>query len=182
MSGKAAATKKEVVEDSPYSKRMLVLVNRDMTNKTPKVIWSHEFPLLQEIFGEGNVEETDPSVLDEGFTTKISPELLVHNKKQDPVPRPSSTHCLGHLFIGDRESEYERLAMVYGNCTDENMSIVEKVYGRYRVGAFKKMLPAADLSALPPEQLKSLLDAYGVDTSESTDLVALAREAGIETE
>jgi hypothetical protein len=175
-----SAVRKE--EQKHFSHRMLVLVKRDMTNHTPKVIWAHELPLLEEIHGEGNIEVTDASVLDDGYSEKISPALLVHNKKQDPVPRPSETHGLGYLFIGAREMEYQRLTEIYGRCADENMPVVEKVYGRFRAGDFARLTPVPELSDLPVGQLRGLLLEHGIEPQEGDDLVALAKDAGIETE
>lgn len=164
-----------------YSKRIMVLVKRDMTAATPKIIYSHEKPLLELVHGEGNVEEVDPGVLDEGYSANPTRDMLVHNKKQDPIPRPSTTHGIGHLFIGDRRMEYERLSEVYGRMKDENIPIVEKAYGRFNDGRFEDLLPPADLDDLPKDQLRGLLLELGVEPSQDSDYVKLAEEAGIET-
>jgi hypothetical protein len=114
------------------SRRILVEVDRDMTAKTPKVIWKHEFSILEAIYGEGKVKELDPKSMDDGYTAKVSPALLPWNKKQEPVTRPSEAAGIGFVFTGDARAEYDRLANAYGKLPDENILAVEKVYGRFQ--------------------------------------------------
>lgn len=168
-----------------YSQRIMVLVRRDMTAATPRVIWSHEKPILEAIFGEDTIEEVNPKTLDEGYNPKVSPEMLVHKPKngakQDAIIRPSESHGLGFLFIGDPAMEYQRLAEHYGRLPDENITAVERVYGRFQGGSFGSLLASPSLQDLPESQLRSLIHSYGVDIPEGANLIKLAEETGIET-
>lgn len=176
----AAAVQKE---SNAYSKRIYVVIDRDMTAKTSKIIWSHEKPILEEIFGEGRIIDTDPSAMDEGFSTKIRPDLLPHNKSQDAILPPTESSGLGHLFIGDPETEYMRLAEAYGKHAEINQLIVEKCYGRFSDGRFQKLLKKPKLSDLPVAQLAGLLQAFGVEIPKNAtqkDMLALASEYSVE--
>lgn len=145
------------------SRRVLVEIDRDMTAKTSKVVWQHEVPIIEAIFGEGKAKLVEASTLDEGYTDKISPALLPWNKKQEAVPRPSESLGIGFVFIGDPRMEYDRLAAAYGKLPDENVLAVEKVYGRYQDGRFEMMVAGAALEDMPEGQLRSLIQAYGME-------------------
>lgn len=162
-----------------YSQRILVNITRDMTAVTPKIIWAHEKPLLEIVFDEGNVKEVEAGALDEGYSGKVTPELLPYNKKQDAILPPSQTNGLGFLFIGDAASEYQRLADVYGKHPSENILIVEKIFGRFQDGRFERLLPTPELADLPKAQLEGLLRSYGVEIPADADLVKLAEASGI---
>lgn len=164
------------------SRRVLVNIKRDQTATTPRVIWMHEFPILEEIFGEGNVEEIDPSKLDEGYSSKPSPELLVHNKAQDPIKPPSENMHLGWVFVGNPETEYERLGMVYGRHAEVPVSNCQHVFGRFQERRFSVILGRPKLQDLPDEQLRDLVKAWGfqipqVDTKTSAEDRKAAEEA-----
>lgn len=143
------------------SHRIPVLIKRDQLEQTPRVIWEHEKPILELIFGEGNVLDIDPKTMDEGYRAKFTPDMLVHNKTQDTVPRPSTSQGIGFVFTGDPEVEYQRLGDVYGRAMDENVLVVEKVYGRLQRGTFKDLVGTPSLSDLPAPQLRSLITEYG---------------------
>jgi hypothetical protein len=155
MARNTAPTSKENL-----SRRILVEIDRDMTAKTAKVVWQHEIPVIEAIFGEGKAKEIDPAGLDEGYTSKISPALLPFNKKQELIPRPSDAAGIGFVFIGDPRTEYDRLAAAYGRLPDENVLAVEKVYGRFQGGRFA-LIGGAELEDLPAAQLRSLIESYG---------------------
>lgn len=146
---------------SPLSRRVLVSIGGDITSALSKVIWQHEIPLLEEIWGEGNVRELDPALLDDGYTAKISPALLPHNKKQDHIEKPSETAGIGFVFVGDARQEYERLGSVYGRHTEHNLLYVEHVYGRFQTGNFQKMLGLADFDDMPDAQLRQVAIEHG---------------------
>jgi len=201
---KAAAS--EFDRETHVSRRILVTVKRDQTTATPRVIWQHELPILEAVFGEGNVVETDRAALDEGYTARVQPSMLVHNKKQDAPTKPSEAAGIDFVFIGNPQAEFDRMGFVYGRHPEVNQSFVENVYGRMSVGAFKRALGKPTLSTMPPEQLRSLLMAYGYSLPlaswDSTDtekravadahatfyglphgaLVKLAEECGVEIE
>lgn len=143
------------------SRRVLVLIDRDLTAKTPRVVWQHEIPILESVFGEGNVTLVDPAKLDEGFTTKISPDLLPFNKLQDPIRPPSETNGLDWVFVNDPRTEYDRLGSLYGSLPDENRMHVEAVYGRFQDGRFGAVVGAAEVEDLPEPQLRDLIKGYG---------------------
>lgn len=143
------------------SRRVLVLIDRDMTAKTPRVVWQHEIPILEAVFGEGKVIPQEPKILDEGYTGKTSPDLLPHNKVQDMIQPPSLTNGLDWVFVGDPRSEYDRLGSVYGSMPDENRLYVENVYGRFQEGRFEAVVGAAEVEDLPEPQLRDLIKGYG---------------------
>lgn len=196
---------KETAEhDKPLSRRVLVNIKRDQTATTPRVVWQHEIPILEQIFGDGNVVEVDPATLDEGYSTKQTPDMLVHNKKQDPIKRPSESLSLGWVFVGNPQTEYERLCSAYGRHTEMPIPNCEHVYGRFQAGAFEKLVGKPELSDLPDDQLRDLIKAWGFEiphtdtkstpeqiekaaearakfnTMTSAELVALAEELGVE--
>lgn len=147
--------------DKLLSRRVLVNIKRDMTEITPRVIWQHEKPILEEIFGEGNITDVDPASLDEGYNPKASPSLLVYNKTQDVAQRPSESQGIGFVFIGDPQVEYQRLAEVYGKHKDENVLLVEKIYGRFQAGKFEQLMGKPSLHDLPEAQIRGLILGYG---------------------
>lgn len=153
---------RDTATDKPLSRRVLVEIDRDMTAKTPRVIWQHEIPVIEAVLGEGKVQVLDPGTLDEGYSDKVSPALMPYNKVQDAVPRPSETQGIGFVFIGDAKAEFARLASAYGRINDaEGAVAVEKVYGRFVEGRFAAMVGRATLNDLPAAQLRSLLESYG---------------------
>jgi hypothetical protein len=160
------------------SRRILVLVKRDMTDVTPRVIWEHEKPILEAIFGEGQVTDVDPATMDDGYTPKVSPDMLVHNKRQDPIKRPSEVAGIGYAFSGDVRGEYERLANCYGKHTERDILNVEHVYGRFQDGKFERVVGSAQHEDMPDAQLRAIVIANGylpMVSKESTD--AEKREA-----
>lgn len=196
--------KETAAYDKPLSRRVLVNIKRDQTATTPRVVWAHEVPILEQIFGEGNVQEVNPASLDEGYSTKQTPDMLVHNKKQDPIKRPSESLCLGWVFVGNPLTEYERLCSAYGRHTEMPIPNCEHVYGRFQTRAFEKLVGKPELSDLPDDQLRDLIKAWGFEipqtdtkstpeqiekaaearakfnTMTSAELVALAEELGVE--
>lgn len=143
------------------SRRVLVTIKRDLTEITPRVIWQHEKPILEELFGEGNVVDVDVSTLDDGYNPKASPALLPFNKTQETVQRPSETQGVGFVFIGDPQVEYQRLSDVYGKHKEENVLLVEKIYGRFQAGNFARLMGKPTLHDLPEAQIRSLILGYG---------------------
>ncbi len=139
------------------SRRVLVRIHRDQTDERLKVIWAHEFPILEAVFGEGNVELKEAALLDDGYTPKASAEMTPFNKKQDKVQRPSDVASLGFVFTGDAQSEYLRLEGVYGKHPDVNQPWVQAVYGRFAEGKFERMLGLAEYSDMPDAQLRSIV-------------------------
>lgn len=154
------------------SRRVLVIVDREMSTKTARVVWEHEIPILLDIFGDGKVMPVDPASMDEGYEAKPSADLLAYNKKQDQIQRPSETACLGYVFGGDAHAEYQRLAEAYGKHKDVNILLVEKSYGRFQDGRFERAVGQARHSDMPAAQLRELILGAGylpTITKESTD-------------
>lgn len=147
--------------DKALSRRILVLVSRDPMLKTPRGCWEHEFPILEAVFGEGNVTPIDAKTLDEGYTSTMRPDMLAHNKTQDTITRPSDSQGLGFVFIGDPGVEYERLGLVYGRLPDENRLFVESIYGRAAEKRFAALVGKPELDDLPDAQLRALVLDYG---------------------
>jgi len=156
------------------SKRVLALVQRagngaNVTDKTPTVVWEHEVPILEEVHGEGAVEVIDQvnDMLDNAVT-KDRKAILDHIVK---------TNGIGNSFDGDPFEEYQRLAVKYGMHTEVRMSNVEKVYGSYRDGAFKRACggDGAEYEEMPINQLRDLCDELGIAYKASDKRVHLAR-------
>ncbi|APW37156.1 hypothetical protein RD110_08055 [Rhodoferax koreense] len=143
------------------SRRILVNVFQGPMLSTPVVIWQHELPILEEIHGEGNIKPVDIEKLDEGYSAKASPVNLPYNKTQEAFSKPSTNLCLGYVFSGDAGIEYQRLADVYGKHREDNVSNVEKVYGRLQSGQFASLVGVPRLADLPEAQLRGLILAYG---------------------
>ncbi|RYH21008.1 MAG: hypothetical protein EON54_25880 [Alcaligenaceae bacterium] len=51
--------------------------------------------------------------------------------------------------------------MAYGRLPDENRTFVEHIYGREQEKKFAALLGSAELSDLPPSQLRTLIMDYG---------------------
>lgn len=151
-----------VQDNSRFSQRILVVVDQDMTTKIPRIIWSHEKPILELVHGEGKVEQVDHESMNEGYSAKVSPAMLPHNKKQDKIVPPSESSGLGFLFTGDPDVEYQRLAEAYGKMPEENILVVQAAYGRASERKFAKMMPRPKLTDMPEAQLRSLIRDYGV--------------------
>lgn len=147
--------------EKSFSRRTLVNINRDPMTMTPRVIWDHEKPILEELFGQGNVLDVDPKTLDDGYKAKFAPSMLVYNKTQDKVPRPSETQGIGFVFAGNADNEYQRLMEVYGRHKEENVYLVEKIYGRAQSGNFARLLGKPELSDLPETQLRGIIIEHG---------------------
>lgn len=154
---------RKTASDSPkmLSTRTLVVISRDQTAATPRTVWAHEIPILEAIFGEGMVRVQEPEALDEGYNPKPSPELLIYNKQQDKVRRPSETQGLGFVFIGDPRNEFERLCSLYGRHPDVNQPYAEYIFGRFDTGKFKALVGSPEMPDLPDDQLRALAMQYG---------------------
>lgn len=146
---------------APVSRRVLVNIYRDQTASTPRVVWQHEVPIIEAIFGEGNAKAVPIETLDEGFSGKPTPDMLAHNKVQDVFRRPSESLGIGFVFVGEARAEYERLAQAYGMNPEVKQPWVETVYGRFSTGMFAKIIGEPDLKDMPPEQLRQMLLAWG---------------------
>lgn len=162
----------ESEDSAPLSRRVLVLISRDQTTKTPRVVWAHELPILEAVFGEGAAVEIDAATMDEGYTDKVAPETLIYNKQQDPQRRPSEAAGLGFVFISSPRAEYDRMAACYG-LNEKGDPWVEAIYGRFSTGAFTRMVGSPKLADMPDQQLRQVIKAYGyslpVVTYESSD-------------
>lgn len=164
--------------DKVLSRRVLINIKRDALETVPRIVWEHEIPLLEEIHGEGNITRPDPKSMDESYTAKASPDMLVHNKRQDVIKPPSETAGIGYVFAGDPRSEHARLGEVYGKMAEENRLVVEHVYGRFQEGRFSLVVGAAELEDMPEAQLREVIISHGwlpQTSKESTD--AERREA-----
>ncbi len=139
------------------SRRVLVNIKRDQTTATPRVVWAHEVPILEAIWGEGNVQHVEPATLDEGYSPKASASMLVHNRAQDAFRRPSESLGLGWVFCGDPRAEYDRLAACYGMHPEIKQTWVENVFDRFQKGTFQAVVARPDLEDLPEDQLRTML-------------------------
>lgn len=145
------------------SRRIAVLIKHgtDINTAIPKVVWMHEVALLEAIHGEGRVEEIPNAKLNEHFRAKATADLLVHNKAQDAFTPPSDALGVGFVFTGDLESEYHRLAAVYGKHKDIDISLVEHIYGRFQTGRFEELIRPGEISDMSDAQLRQLIRGHG---------------------
>lgn len=136
------------------SKRVLISVDRGMTDKTSKVVWDHEVPILQAVHG------TDVKMLDladiedlrgtalvlEGTTQVIDPKdprfRDTRKEKVSLVEILKRNLSIGEQFSGNVDEEYDRLMACYGTHPDYNLPFVEYVYGRPEQGRFKEAVGA----------------------------------------
>lgn len=162
------------------SKRVLALVQRsgngaNVTDRTPTSVWEHEVPILEEIHGEGSVTviEDPDDILDKG---------IVADRKQH-IDYIIKCAQLGEEFSGDPSEEYQRLVIKYGQHSEVKMSNVEKVYGSFREGAFKRAVMGSGNSGSAKDdlaQLRATCDELGIDykpTDKRDKLMALIRAA-----
>lgn len=147
--------------DNLVSRRVLVNIKRDQTTSTPRVVWAHEFPILEMIWQEGNVTVVEAEEIDKGFTRKAGADMMPYNKVQDDFRPPSEGLSLGWAFTGDPREEYDRMAEVYGNVPDTRTPFVEAVYGRFNSGNFARAIGRPTVEDLPEGQLRHLLLANG---------------------
>lgn len=148
------------------SRRIAVLVDIDLTIKTPKVIWEHEKPLL-DFMHDGKVTDITAASMDEGYSPRQNRQLMPYNKTQDLVLRPSVANGLGFIFTGDPEAEYDRLQSAYGYAKEEKVFVVEKIYGRFQEGRFSALIGKPELEDLPELQLRSLIREWGLEPDDS---------------
>jgi len=168
------------------SRRILVTVRRDELVAPSVVIFQHEFPILEMMFGEGKVIELDPKVLDHEYTDRPDRSLLPHNKVQDKGARPSDSNRLGYVFIGDPRSEYDRLIGAYGKRFDDDGrpegDIVTLVYGRFHEGRFTSALGTPTHADLPAGQLIDIAIDSGYLPTVAHDAPREERQAVAEQE
>ena len=91
------------------SRRILVNIKRDVMEVTPRVIWQHELPILQELFDD--VKEVEPSTLDEGYEAKPRPDMLPYNKTMETVQRPSQSIGIGAVLVHAKDDAAKRFYM-----------------------------------------------------------------------
>lgn len=169
------------------SRRVLVNIRRDQTAATPRAVWQHEIPILEDVFGEGSAQvvEDPAKLLDEGYSARPGPDLTPHNKKQDPIPRPSESIGLGWVFAGDPQAEYDRLAACYGMHPEVKQTYAEHVYGRFQTGRFSLVVGAAELDDMPDDQLRHTVLGWGADPAEvkaadRAALLTMAEDLGVQ--
>lgn len=190
-------------QDKQLSRRVFVLIGRDPMTKTPRVVWEHELPILDAVFGEGSVEPAPAASLDEGFSKKASTDLKPFNKTQNDFTKPSESQGIGFVFPGDPRAEFARLIEVYGRHHEQNISYAEFCYGRFNEGRFEKIVGKPELEDMPEQQLRAIIREHGfipavsydADNSEKEavskkvsellvapkeQLVKIAREVGVE--
>lgn len=177
----ATQTRKSAeASQSVFSRRVLVSIRRDQTTDTTRVVWAHEVPILQLIHGDDEVRELEPESLNDGYKAKASADMMPFNKKQDQIRPPSENLRIGWVFVGDAQSEYQRLCDAYGRHVEVNQPNCEHVYGRFGKGDFRRVLGQPTLADLPDDQLRDLILSYGYSlplvTHESSDGERVAAE------
>lgn len=175
--------RKPATANGSLSRRIAVLIKHgnDINTQIPKVVWQHEVPILEAIHGEGKVEEIPTPKLNEHFRAKATADLLVHNKAQDSFIPPADALGVGFVFAGDLESEYYRLAAVYGKHRDIDIPLVEHIYGRFQSGRFEDLIRPGAISDMSEAQLRQLIRGHGYvpdiekDSSPEHKATAVAR-------
>jgi hypothetical protein len=171
----------------PKTQRVLCHVRRGPTDTTPYICYRHELPILEEIFGEGNVEEvrdTDPDgrkLLRQALKAK-GPVVFVEHETAEGDVEAVAKH---YDPADDPREEYNRLTQVYGMHREVNMSVVEKVYGPFREGRFTaavlggRTTPKAqrisqeDLASMKGPEIQRQLADLGVDYDPAASVKAL---------
>lgn len=139
----------------PRTRRVLVTVKRGPTDDTPYICFRHELPLLEEVFGEGNVVEvtdTDPDGRRLLRTALKAKGPVVHQESEDADGEVTTTPK-HYDPADDPREEYNRLSQVYGMHREVNMSVVEKVYGQFREGRFTAAVMGGVVSGASPKKL-----------------------------
>lgn len=136
------------------SKRVLVTIDRGMTDKTSKVVWEHEIPVLQAVHGSEvkqvsleDVEDLKGTAIVLAGTTQVvdpkDPRFRDQAKEKvalvDIIKRNLS---IGSQFSGNVDEEFERLVGLYGTHPEYGLPFVEYVYGRPEQGRLKDAIGA----------------------------------------
>lgn len=148
------------------SKRVIVVIDRGMTDKTPKVVWSHEIPLLKAI--HGNAEVVAPEDLCDVGMTAAEKAAYVRDQKR--------ALCLGYVFDADIAEEYARLTDHYGMHPDVPVPVVQHVYGLLDEGRFAKAVANGSLEDMPIDQLRQLCGALQIEFTNETPAKTLVAE------
>jgi hypothetical protein len=163
--------------DKTLSRRILVNIKRDMTEITPRVIWAHEKPLLEPSTRRATDRWTSPR-----WTRATAPS---RRPTCWSTTRPWRSRR-GRRVAGARvrvhrqpEAEYQRLFDVYGRMPDENVLVVEKVYGRFQGGSFARLMGSPELDDLPEAQLRALVLDYGYAPEPHKDACAGREERDV---
>jgi hypothetical protein len=128
--------------------------------------------ILEEIHGDGNITVIDDveDILDNSIT----------KDRRQQIDYIVKANHIGEDFAGDPSDEYQRMVAKYGMHTEVRMTNVEKVYGPYRDGHFKKACGVEDqYESMSVAQLRTLCDELGIAYKASdkrTHLTAVIRE------
>lgn len=139
----------------PRTRRVLINVKRGPTDDTPYICFRHEIPILEEVFGEGNVVEvldTDP----DGrrlMRTALKAKGPVVQQEVEDADGDVTTEAKHYDPADDPREEYNRLSQVYGMHKEVNMTVVEKVYGPFREGRFTAAVKGGMVSPSTPKKL-----------------------------
>lgn len=106
------------------SKRVMVVVRRDMAEATPVIVFCHEVPILQAIHGEGAISIVrDPmKVINQFPADELNEdEIKAQLESRKGFMNPREVDAMG---------EYNRLVERYGMHSEVNVANVEYIYGR----------------------------------------------------
>lgn len=118
--------------------RVLVLVTRDMSETTSKIVFRHEASLLEEIHGEGSVEVVDDPLKHEifiGTPEEIAARTAMEDIEMDEEPGfmasiKAEKHPKRPVSINH---EMDRLRTVYGKHMTKDEFVVDVVYPNPRL-------------------------------------------------
>ena len=98
------------------AKRCGILIHKDITNTTPKVVYEHEIPVLNFKFGAKNIKRT-----------RMERWISVDPKK----PNVHRGYKRWPIVEIDHDSEFGRLLMMYGKHEESGDICVERAYGYF---------------------------------------------------
>jgi hypothetical protein len=163
------------------TRRVFLNVRRGMTDATAVCVFPWEKKLLEHIHGQEVAEVTIDQMasVKDGVVKKEKVKF-----KYDGMPGPDLRQQLEAMAYVDPEedpandpaAEYGRLADKYGADASFDMSVVERVYGRFDSGGFEQMLKSHLKDRAPmPSHLKA--QGEGLDKSPAQMNVGELRQA-----
>lgn len=124
--------------------RQVATVDRGLLDKTPVMAFPWELKILEELHGNVEVHTIDELCSTKGATV-IAKLKLRYADKHAPDMREQLEAMLNTIPdeidpLNSPQGEYERMAAIYGMHPEIQISMVEKVFGRFDEGRFTKLV------------------------------------------
>lgn len=124
-------------------KRIFMLVQRGMTDRTPVCVFPWEGPILAEIHGGNAVEVSIDELCNLQGAAKVRPIKLRHETSEPGKEMRAQFEAMAKIPpdenpLNDPEAEYGRLCERYGKHIDVDIFNVEKVFGS--AGSFRRAM------------------------------------------